>query len=140
MNYTLLEFAPAGTAPVETPAPASAAPKVATETTGLPEVRGRIPSWVISLVGHLLVLVALWPIHFATMLFREPEVTASVTAEETFSTIPQELRFDTAAAPEIGNGGDNTSETSLRVAHLGSTIETPKSPVVSAAARSPRSE
>jgi hypothetical protein len=133
VNYTLLEFAPAGTAPVETPAPASAAPKVAAETTGLPEVRGRIPSWVVSLVGHLLVLVALWPIHFATMLLREPEVTASVTAEETFSTIPQELRFDTAAAPEIGNGGDNTSETSLRVAHLGSAIETPKSPVVSAA-------
>jgi hypothetical protein len=88
---------------------------------------------VISLVGHLLVLVALWPIHFATTLFREPEVTASVTAEETFSTIPQELRFDTVAAPEIGNGGDNSSETTLRVAPLGSSIETPKSPVVNVA-------
>ncbi len=146
MNQTLVELAPdgtalAGTAPAgaapvaaaagtASSAPKSAGPGAADEIIFLPEVRGRIPSWVISLIGHLLILVALWPIHFATMMFREPEVTASVTGEETFSTIPQELRFDTASAPEIGNGGDNSSEASLRMAPLGSAIETPKSPPV----------
>lgn len=102
------------------------------EFIGVPETRRRIPSWVISLTGHLLILVALWPIHFATMLFREPEVTASVTGEETFSTIPQELRFSTEAAPEIGNGGDNSSLAGLRTGTLNAVaaIQTPKAPVV----------
>ena len=66
------------------------------------------------------------------MLFREPEVTASVTGEETFSTIPQELRFSTDAAPEIGNGGDNSSLAGLRTGTLNAVaaIQTPKAPVV----------
>jgi hypothetical protein len=145
VNQTLFESAPAGAA-TGGPAPtgsgfgADAAPSggaseslAPEEFIALPEVRRRIPSWVVSLVGHLLVLVSLWPIHFAATLLSEPEVTASVTGEETFATVPQELRFDTAAAPEIGNGGDNTSEAGLRVAHLGSSIETPKSPVVNVA-------
>lgn len=135
MNQTLVKSAPAGTATAGS-APVTRVPAGSAKTpegAHQPEARGRIPSWVISLVGHLLVLVALWPIHFATMLLREPEVTASVTGEETFSTIPQELRFDTAAAPEIGNGGDNSSASTLRVAHLGTSIETPKSPVVNVA-------
>jgi hypothetical protein len=32
---------------------------------------GSTPSWVISLVGHLLILGSLWPIHMATTMFRE---------------------------------------------------------------------
>jgi hypothetical protein len=120
-----------GEAPAEQP---PAPQKPAGETAGLPELRARIPSWVISLIGHLLVLVSLWPIHFATMLLRAPEVTASVVDEETVSTLPQELRFDTAAAPEIGNGGDNSSESGLRMAPLAaSAIETPKVSVVNVA-------
>jgi hypothetical protein len=134
VNYTLVESAPAE-AVIDGPAPSAKAATGAPSPpkpleVAVPE-RARIPSWIISLVGHLLILVALWPIHFATMLLREPEVTASVVDEETVSTIPQELRFDTAAAPEIGNGGDNTSAEGLRVASLGASIETPKSPAVS---------
>jgi hypothetical protein len=137
VNQTLVESAPAGAgtaaefAANSPPVRPPAEQKGAAGTPARPEVRGRTPSWVISLIGHLLILVALWPIHFATMLFREPEVTASVVDEETISTLPQEFRFDVAAAPEIGNGGDNTSETGLRMASLGSAIETPKAPVVS---------
>ncbi len=144
MNQTLVESTGAAAAPaavpsgatVEMPVPSAVAAGdelPAEEFIGVPEPRRRVPSWVISLTGHLLVLMALWPIHFATMLFSEPEVTASVTAEETFSTIPQELRFSTEAAPEIGNGGDNSSLAGLRTTTLtaAATANVPKSPVVS---------
>jgi hypothetical protein len=142
VNQTLFESAPTGAA-AEGTAPGgdgfgtvtpgggrSSEPLAADDFIALPDTRRRIPSWLISTIGHLLVLVSLWPIHFAATLLQQPEVTAAVTAEETFSTLPQEFRFDTPAAPEIGNGGDNTSETTLRVAKLGTSVETPKSPVV----------
>jgi hypothetical protein len=137
VNQTLVESAPAEAGSAATALAANSPPgrppaeqKPAPGIPALPELRGRTPSWVISLIGHLLILVSLWPIHFATMLFREPEVTASVVDEETISTLPQEFRFDAAAAPEIGNGGDNSSESSLRAAPLGSAIDTPKAPLV----------
>ncbi|HEV7998529.1 MAG TPA: vWA domain-containing protein [Planctomycetaceae bacterium] len=140
MNQTLVESAPAEAAIAAKELAANSPPgrpqaeqKGASGTPALPELRGKTPSWVISLIGHLLILVALWPIHFATMLFREPEVTASVVDEETISTLPQEFRFDAAAAPEIGNGGDNSSESGLRMAPLGTALETPKAPVVNVA-------
>jgi len=90
---------------------------------------------VVSQIGHLLVLVSLWPIHFATMLFREPEVTASTVDEETFSTIPQELHFSTVAAPEIGNGGDNSSISGLRMSPAASSaaVQMPRATTVNVA-------
>jgi hypothetical protein len=123
-----------GAKPVNAGIPgAGRAETAANPAEGQAGLRAAVPSWVISLVGHLLILVSLWPIHFATMLLRAPEVTASVVDEETVSTLPQELRFDTVAAPEIGNGGDNTSESGVRMAPVGAAIETPKVPVVNVA-------
>jgi hypothetical protein len=126
--------APGGSLPVGTASPEATAPRhSADEVAASAAKRAAVPPWVISLTVHLLVLASLWPIHFATTLFSEPVVTASVVDEETVSTIPQDLRFDTAAAPEIGNGGDNTSEIGLRSAPMGAALETPKAPVVNVA-------
>jgi hypothetical protein len=143
VNHTLVGSAPpgtgaiapgGGTSPPGTASPdASAGRRSAEEVAAATAKRAAVPPWVISLIGHLLVLASLWPIHFAATLFNEPVVTASVVDEETVSTIPQDLRFDTAAAPEIGNGGDNTSEIGLRSAPLGAAMETPKAPVVNVA-------
>ena len=94
------------------------------------ELRQSLPSWLISLVGHLLILAALWPIQLATSMIRDSIV--SVTAgddEEPVAAMAQEsIRFDTAAMDEVGNGGDSTAEAGQRVASLGSAIQTPKAP------------
>jgi hypothetical protein len=92
---------------------------------------GSKPSWVISLVGHLLVLACLWPIQMATNMFRETIVSGSVEDEDPVAPVQQEsLRFDTAIAEEIGTHGDSTSDLGERVAPLGPAIETPRAPVL----------
>lgn len=92
---------------------------------------GSTPSWVISLVGHLLILAALWPIHMATSIFRETIVSGSVEDEEPVAPLQQEsLRFDTAMAEEIGSHGDSASDAGERVAPLGPAIETQRAPLL----------
>ena len=92
---------------------------------------GSTPSWVISLVGHLLILAALWPIQMATSMFRETIVSGSVEDEEPTAALQQEsVRFDTAVAEEVGTRGDSTSDMGERVAPLGPAIETPRAPVL----------
>lgn len=92
---------------------------------------GSTPSWVISLICHLLVLASLWPIHMATSMFSETVVSGSVEDEEPAAPAQQDLlRFDSAITAEIGTGGDTTSDPGDRVAPLGPTIETPRAPVL----------
>jgi hypothetical protein len=92
---------------------------------------GATPPWVISLVGHLLVLAALWPLHMATSLFQETVVTGTVEEDEPAVALSQEyLHFDTAAAETIGNGGDSSAAAGDRVAPLGPAMETPRAPVL----------
>jgi hypothetical protein len=89
------------------------------------------PSWVISLVGHSLVLAALWPIHMATTMFQETIVSGSVEDEEQVAPLqPEALHFDSAIAEEIGTRGDSTTDAGDRVAPLGPAIETPRAPVL----------
>jgi hypothetical protein len=104
----------------------------ASELTPLPAgLTGSTPSWVISLVGHLLVLACLWPIHMATSMFRETIVSGSVEDEEAVAPLQQDsLRFDSAVVEEIGTRGDSASDAGDRVAPLGPAIETPRAPVL----------
>src|SRR5262249_23844915 len=107
------------------PAPAPAPPAA---PSGL---RGATPPWVISLVGHLLVLASLWPIHMATSMFQETVVTGTVEDDEPAVALQQEsFHFDTAAAETIGNGGDSSGAAGDRVAPLGPAMETPRAPVI----------
>jgi hypothetical protein len=92
---------------------------------------GATPPWVISLVGHLLVLASLWPIHMATSMFQETVVTGTVEDDEPAAALQQEyFHFDTAAAETIGNGGDSSAAAGDRVAPLGPAMETPRAPVL----------
>jgi hypothetical protein len=92
---------------------------------------GSTPSWVISLVGHLLILASLWPIHMATSMFHETIVSGAVEDEDPVAPLQQDsVHFDTAFAEEIGNHGDSSADAGERVAPLGPSIETPRAPVL----------
>lgn len=115
VSHSRVESAPA-------PAPAAVA-----APSGL---RGATPPWVISLIGHLLVLAALWPLHMATSMFQETAVTGTVEEDEPVALSQDYFHFDTAAAETIGNGGDSSGAAGDRVAPLGPAMETPRAPVL----------